>query len=246
MTGFRLRGISCGFAAPDGHKILRGVDLNVAPGEFVSLVGPSGAGKTTLLRIIAGLNIHYSGRIDWPQGAPRRLGFVFQEPRLVPWRTVLDNLLLIAPPGSQTAALDLLAAVELASCAEAFPGQLSGGMQRRVAFARALLSKPDLLLLDEPFLSLDAPLAGRLHELLNAYWQKHRPTTLLVTHDLNEAAFLSNRVVVISPHEGRLIAERILPPPNERLGAESAVRKAVAELRQTAKSCLNLNGPAIP
>jgi len=232
MTGLVLSGVARDFAEPAARHVLRGVDLTIADGEFVSLVGPSGAGKTTLLRIIAGLDTAHSGSVAWQSAGRPRLGIVFQEPRLVPWLNILDNLLLVTGPKEAERARSLLAEVELAENEGALPGQLSGGMQRRAALARALLVRPDFLMLDEPLISLDAALAERMRRLLNAYWRQHRTTTLLVTHNLSEAADLSTRILMLSPSEGRLVADRALPPPDPRLRNDRAVSTVLEELKR--------------
>jgi ABC-type nitrate/sulfonate/bicarbonate transport system ATPase subunit len=231
MTGLVLRGITRGFDDPAPRQVLDGIDLAITKGEFVSLVGPSGAGKTTLLRIIACLDAGYDGELVW-QGDLPRLGIVFQEPRLVPWLGILDNLLLVSGPEAAHEARALLQAVELGGCEAALPGQLSGGMQRRAALARALLVKPDFLMLDEPLLSLDAGLAERMRGLLNEFWRAHRTTTLLITHNLSEAAELSTRILILSPAERRLVADCTLPPPDPRLRGDPAVTAALEELRR--------------
>jgi ABC-type nitrate/sulfonate/bicarbonate transport system ATPase subunit len=235
MTGLVLRGVTRQFAEPAARQVLRGIDLDIAQGEFVSLVGPSGAGKTTLLRIIAGLETASAGSVTWQAPGRPRLGIVFQEPRLVPWLSILDNLLLVGP-GQAERARALLAEVELAGSETALPGQLSGGMQRRAALARALLVRPDFLMLDEPLISLDAPMADRMRQLLNAYWREHRTTTLLVTHNLSEAADLSTRILILSPNEGRLVADCALPPPDPRLRNDRAVAAVVEELHRITQS----------
>jgi ABC-type nitrate/sulfonate/bicarbonate transport system ATPase subunit len=219
MKGFQLQGITRDFARPTPHAVLRGIDLTVAPGELLSLVGPSGSGKTTLLRIIAGLDRSFGGKLIWPDGLRPTIAMVFQEPRLVPWLSILDNLLLVAGGASRDEAMAALAEVELAGSEHAFPAQLSGGMQRRASLARALLTRPALLLLDEPFISLDAACAGRMRRLLATYWQKHGVTIVLVTHDLREAVELSTRVVALSPQEGRLMKDTPIPLPHPRADA---------------------------
>src|SRR5262249_7339117 len=156
----------------------------------------------------------HRGTVRWHGDGCPRLGVVFQEPRLVPWLSILDNLLLVG--GSDERARALLAEVKLAGSEDALPGQLSGGMQRRAALARALLVKPDFLILDEPLISLDTALAERMRHLINTYWREHRTTTMLVTHNLPEAAELSTRILLLSPSEGRLVADCALPPPNPR------------------------------
>jgi ABC-type nitrate/sulfonate/bicarbonate transport system ATPase subunit len=232
MTGLVLSGVSRAFSEPTDRHVLRGIDLAIAPGEFVSLVGPSGSGKTTLLRLIAGLDTPDAGSVAWqPEGRPR-LGAVFQEPRLVPWLSILDNLLLVTGPDRAERARALLAEVELSGNEAALPGQLSGGMQRRAALARALLVEPEFLMLDEPLISLDSALAERMRRLLNTYWRQHRTTTLLVTHNLSEAAELSTRILILSPTEGRITADCALPPPDPRQRNDRAVSAVLEELRR--------------
>ena len=185
------------------------------PGEFVAIVGPSGAGKTTLLNLIAGLDQDLNGSISLhsersQQGNPKT-SFMFQEPRLMPWLSVEQNLELVLAPQRQaqqvTPLKDLLALVGLAGCAELFPGQLSGGMQRRVALLRAFIIEPDLLLMDEPFQSLDAPTAHQLRILLQDLWQRTRPTVLFVTHSLREAISLADRILFLSGQTSRVILD---------------------------------------
>ena len=232
MTGLVLRGITRDFSEPTQRHILRGIDLAIAAGEFVSLVGPSGSGKTTLLRLIAGLDTPDAGSVTWQAEKRPRFGAVFQEPRLVPWLSILDNLLLVTGPDRAERARALLAEVELAGNEDALPGQLSGGMQRRAALARALLVEPEFLMLDEPLLSLDSALAERMRHLLNAHWRRHRTTTLLVTHNLSEAAELSTRILIMSPSEGRITADCALPPPDPRLRNDRAVTAVLEDLRR--------------
>ncbi len=182
------------------HLAIAGIRLSVEEREFVCLLGPSGCGKTTLLNLIAGLDNEYDGRIDVHQTAGRRLAYVFQTPRLLPWRTVLENIALVAEPGAPglQAAESLLAEVDLQQFQNAFPGQISLGMQRRVALARAFAFHPALLLMDEPFVSLDEPSAARLRNLLVKLWCRHPTTVLFVTHDVREAIRLAERLVILS------------------------------------------------
>ena len=219
------------FPGPPAHLALDRLDLTVEEGEFLCLVGPSGSGKTTLLRILAGLDRDFTGRLSLPPGLHSAI--VFQEPRLMPWLTVLNNMLLVAGPGDMAArerALALLEEVDIAGFADAYPGQLSGGMQRRVALARALLVAPELLLMDEPFVSLDMPTANHLRALVTRLWRNRRMTAIFVTHDLREAMVLATRLLFLTRSPGRAALDwrPDLPPPGER-GAPK-IEEAVAAL----------------
>ncbi|WP_295681973.1 ABC transporter ATP-binding protein [uncultured Nevskia sp.] len=191
-------------------------------GEFVAIVGPSGAGKTTMLKIIAGLDKDYEGGLDGA-GDDARLGFVFQEPRLLPWLNVADNLRLVSPALSDAEIDAGLAKVGLADTAAEFPLRLSGGMQRRVALLRAFLVRPELLLLDEPFISLDAPTAESLYQVLAELRSDVLPTTLLVTHDLREALALADRVLFVSHSPAQLILDYPIRLPKPRRRDDDAV-----------------------
>ena len=205
------------------------VDLAVAHGEFVSLLGPSDCGKSTLLRLIAGLSAATHGTIDWPLsrydfgGEPiRDLGFVFQEPTLMPWATVADNVYLplkLAGIGRRAAAPrveEALAMVKLGPFARAYPRELSGGMKMRVSIARALVVKPQVLLMDEPFAALDEITRFRLNNDLLRLWQAQRWTVIFVTHSVFESVYLSNRIVVMSTRPGRIIGEVAIDAPYPR------------------------------
>jgi sulfonate transport system ATP-binding protein len=182
------------------REVLRGVDLDIAAGEFVALLGRSGSGKSTLLRVLGGLDAEYGGDV----AVPRRRAVVFQEPRLLPWARVLPNvrLGLKAARGGKAAvaarSLDALREVGLAGHARAWPRTLSGGEAQRVALARALVREPQLMLLDEPFGALDALTRARMHGLLQDLCERHHPAVLLVTHDVDEAISLADRVLVLS------------------------------------------------
>lgn len=181
------------------------VSFDLTRGEIVSLVGPSGCGKSTLLRAIAGVDPHADGSVllegELQRGPSSRVGMIFQEPRLLPWLSVADNIAFAAGRGrgSDPRVDALLAEVGLSSVHDALPKQLSGGMAQRVALARGLFAEPDLLLLDEPFSAVDAITRSRLQRVLLALTQAHGTTALLVTHDLDEALLLSDRVLVLSP-----------------------------------------------
>jgi NitT/TauT family transport system ATP-binding protein len=195
------------FRAASGGElhVLGELSLTLRNGEVGALVGPSGCGKTTLLRIIAGLDRDYVGTLQLPDHG--RLGMVFQEPRLLPWRTVEQNVRLAAPEATGASLDGLFHALGLAAHRNHFPGELSLGLARRVALARAFAVEPDLLLLDEPFVSLDAALAARLREELAELVNRRPVTTLLVTHDVEEAIGLADRLFLLSPSPARVLAE---------------------------------------
>ncbi|WP_039748788.1 ABC transporter ATP-binding protein [Solimonas variicoloris] len=209
-----------------GRDALAPLRLDVADGEFVALLGPSGAGKTTLLQLIAGLDRDYRGCIVRGGG---RIGMVFQEPRLLPWLSVRDNLALV---GADEAGIDaLLAAVGLREHAGVYAHRLSGGMQRRVALARAFAIRPRLLLLDEAFVSVDVPTRAQLYALLLALWARERPTVLCVTHELREALLLADRLLFFSAAPGRVIAERRVPLPRPRRDDDVALEALARQWR---------------
>jgi NitT/TauT family transport system ATP-binding protein len=211
-----------------GTEALRGLSFDVANGEFVSLLGPSGCGKSTALRLIAGLIAPDSGDIKW-SGARPQMGFVFQEPTLMPWADALTNARLpldlkhVPRSEADARAAAALARLGLKTFETAFPRELSGGMKMRVSIARALAAKPKLLLMDEPFAALDEITRSRLNDELLALAQEDGITVIFVTHSVMESAYLSDRVLVISPRPGRVTAEIALPPhPRDRLSAEFA------------------------
>jgi ABC-type nitrate/sulfonate/bicarbonate transport system ATPase subunit len=193
-------------------EVVRDIKLRLEAGMFGALIGPSGCGKTTILKIAAGLDSDFRGERHAPGSA--RLGMVFQEPRLLAWRTVEQNIRLALP--AERAGVDLNDLVEILGLGEhlaRYPGELSLGLARRAAIARAFAIDPDFLLLDEPFVSLDEATADRLRNELVALTSRTRVTTLFVTHDLSEAVQLADRLFFLSERPARIILEKDLPPP---------------------------------
>ena len=215
----------------NGVVALKDLDLAVEKGAFLSILGPSGCGKSTLLRLIAGLTPPSSGDIVWRGGGVGRRGFVFQEPTLMPWATVWDNVYLplrltgMAKSAAAERIAGTLAALGLGDFATVYPRELSGGMKMRVSIARALVTEPELLLLDEPFAALDEITRFRLNEDLLRLWQRHHWTVIFVTHSVFESAFLSNRIVVMTKRPGRIVADVPIALPYPR---EAALRTAPA------------------
>ncbi|AMN40618.1 ABC transporter ATP-binding protein [Rhodoplanes sp. Z2-YC6860] len=217
-------------AALGGRRdVLAGFKLRLGYGEVGALLGPSGCGKTTVLRIIAGLDADYDGTVRLPHHG--RLGMMFQEPRLLPWRTVENNVRLAAPEASDAALDALFASLGLATHRNNFPGELSLGLARRVAMARAFAVEPDLLLLDEPFVSLDSALAAQLVQALADLVSRNPVTALLVTHDIDEAINLADRVFLLSASPCRVVAEvPITKPRSKRSTSEvAAVREEIQQ-----------------
>ena len=202
----------------DGTELvaIRDFVLDVEPESMTVLMGPSGCGKTTLLRIVAGLDDRFVGDVGIPPDT--RIGLMFQEPRLLPWRTVRQNIDLVAAPSFTEDDLEHLAqAVGIADMLPRYPQELSLGLARRVALARAFATKPDLLLLDEPFVSLDERTADRLRKLLLDVWQERPTTAILVTHNAREAIMLADQLVLLAPRPTRVVAvESIKVPQAER------------------------------
>ena len=234
---------------PNGIAALAGLDFAVRPGEFVALLGPSGCGKSTALRIIAGLSEPTSGNVEWPPAngtqPQSRIGFVFQEPTLMPWASVFNNVALplklkAAPPAKIAERVEaVLDRVGLRQFGRAFPRELSGGMRMRVSIARALITEPQLLLLDEPFAALDEITRFKLNDDLLRMWQALRTTIVFVTHSVFESVYLSSRVVVMAARPGRVFREVAVDAPyprdqNFRTSAEYAgfCRRASETLAQ--------------
>lgn len=209
------------------HQAIKDLRLTLDAGEFVCLVGPSGCGKTTLLNIIAGLDADYGGEIVvGERHAQPKIGYVFQNPRLLPWRTVRQNIELVMPEPRNGEIVDfLLAAMQLTHAQHVYPERLSLGMSRRVAIIRAFAIDPDLLLLDEPFVSLDSPTARQVRELLLDLWRQRPHTVLFVTHDLREAITLADRLVFLSPAPTAVLTGIKVPIPRDERNRENAVEE---------------------
>lgn len=236
----RLRSLGKTYRAPDGKELvaLQDVDLEIAPGEVVAVVGDSGCGKSTLLRIIAGLDRQHEGGVE-VSGVPVTgpgpdRGIVFQEHRLLPWLTVEENLAFavpkLEPEARRRTVAEHVALVGLSGFERTYPGQLSGGMAQRVAIARALAPRPGVLLLDEPFGALDAFTRIQMQEEVLRIWEAERTTMVLVTHDIDEAVFVGDRVVVMGTRPGtvRRIFTVDLPRPRDRTGwAFASLRRAI-------------------
>ena len=213
----------------NGTLALKGMSLDVQSGEFISLLGPSGCGKSTALRIIAGLGAPSSGQVAWPsskinsKGLPEGdVGFVFQEPTLMPWSTVFGNVYLplklrgVSKADARDAVMQQLANVGLADFAKAYPRELSGGMKMRVSIARALVTQPKLLLMDEPFAALDEITRQKLNDDVLELWTRTRVTVIFVTHSVFESAYLSNRIVVMRARPGQVYTDLPIAQPETR------------------------------
>ncbi len=222
----RLRNVGKRFA--NGTLALQGMSLDIGEHDFISFLGPSGCGKSTALRLIAGLTRISSGDIQWPGGQStkasgnRDLGFVFQEPTLMPWAKVFDNVWLplkLAGTSRDAAAPVVQQALEmvgLSKFADVYPRELSGGMKMRVSIARALVTRPRLLLMDEPFAALDEMTRIKLNNDLLAIWREHRFSIVFVTHSVYESVYLSNRIVVMAARPSRVIDEIHVDEPYPR------------------------------
>ncbi len=219
-----LRGVDKTY--DNGVAALVGLDLDVSRGEFLSLLGPSGCGKSTALRLIAGLSQATKGSVRVTSGANRggqAIGFVFQEPTLMPWASVSDNVRLplklarVARTAADQRVDAVLAQVGLSEFANVYPRELSGGMKMRVSLARALVTDPDILLLDEPFAALDEITRFKLNNDLMELWRSLRKTVIFVTHSVFESVYLSQRVVVMTPRPGRISAQFHIDAPEPRL-----------------------------
>jgi len=202
-------------------EVLRDLNFAVERNEFVCLVGPSGCGKTTTLRLLLGLDHSFEGRIKLPGEREPRIGMVFQEPILLPWRTVEENVRLGLPRSLSGKNLDhLFDALGLSGMRAFYPGELSLGLARRAALARALAIEPDLLVLDEPFVSLDEATAQQLRCLLLEIWSERPTTVLMVTHNLLEAIMLADRIIVLSPRPSHVVGSFLVRIPRQSRNAQ--------------------------
>ncbi len=239
-----LRGVGKTF--PNGTLALRGLELEVRQGEFLSLLGPSGCGKSTALRIIAGLSEPTQGRVEWvATGTHSRsgdIGFVFQEPTLMPWTTVFNNVRLplkLSGVAAGTARERVNAALErvgLQNFGSVYPRELSGGMRMRVSIARALVTEPELLLMDEPFAALDEITRFKLNDDLLAMWQSLGTTVVFVTHSVFESVYLSNRIAVMAARPGRIFTELTIDAPYPRGGEFRTSTEYAALCRRTSEA----------
>ncbi len=246
----RTENLNKSFDNPNNGPLtaIANINLAVLPGEFLVIVGPSGCGKTTLLQLLAGLLAPSQGQV-WLDGQPLTkphpaISLVFQKPNLMPWRTVLDNVILplqiqrVSTDEAKRQGQEVLALVGLAEFAQAYPKQLSGGMEQRVAVARSLVQQPHLLLLDEPFGALDALTRERLNVELLRIWHSRQLTAIMVTHNIREAVFLADRVLVLSPRPATLAAEFIIQLPRPRpkgIEYSEAFGHLAYEIRQAIK-----------
>ncbi len=255
MSLVTLAGIGKRFA--NGTEALRGLGFDVREGELVSLLGPSGCGKSTALRLIAGLLAPDEGEIRWAAASPE-MGFVFQEPTLMPWADALTNARLplelkrVARGEGDARAKAALARMGLKGFESAYPRELSGGMKMRVSIARALVARPQLLLMDEPFAALDEITRAKLNDDLLSLAREDGITVIFVTHSVMESAYLSDRVLVMSPRPGRVVAEIALPTgPRDRLSpqfaeAQRRVSLALMEASSPAREALTEGGGSRP
>jgi len=213
------------------EAVLENINLSLRKDEIVAIVGPSGAGKSTLLNIIGELDTQFDGELTFgANGHEKTIGYMFQSPRLMPWLTVKDNIRLVLKKSDNADINALLKTVGLEGQGQLFPLQLSGGMQRRVALARAFVNHPSILLLDEPFVSLDKPTADRLRMQLLELWKNERPAVMYVTHDLREALSMADRILFLSTEPGTVILEQKITLPRPRTMEDQGVTDLYNEL----------------
>lgn len=188
-------------------QIISRLKLEIPNGEFISIIGPSGCGKTTLLNIISNLDKEYEGEISLDNKKDLDIGFMFQDSRIIPWLSIFDNIMLVSKDKNKSDIISLLSDIGLKDYIYSFPKELSGGMKRRVSLVRAFINKPKLLLLDEPFISLDYPTAQALRGDFIKFYKKYLPTVIFVTHDLKEAISLSNRIVFLDSKPMKVVLD---------------------------------------
>ncbi len=231
----------------DGERLaIEGLEFSAHPGEFVCFVGPSGCGKTTMLNIVGGLDTAADAETRFDSGGDARVSYMFQTPRLLPWASVRENVNIVLPPGTDRSGRGeaLLERMALGDSLDEFPNRLSGGMQRRVALARAFVTEPDLMLLDEPFVSLDVPVANRLRGILLDLWRARPTTVLFVTHDLREAVYLGDRILFLSRGPSRVILDVTVPIRRPRDPDDPEIDRFRTELLARNRSLLHgLAGP---
>lgn len=220
QTVFNLTDVSKIY--PDGTLALQDINLTISQGEFVTLVGPSGCGKSTILRLVANLEQPSDGDLNWHQNYDNDLAFVFQEPALMPWATVFNNIYLplkftkINPRQARLKCSSIIELVGLQGFEQVYPRELSGGMKMRVSIARALVTKPNIMLMDEPFGALDDMTRTKLNSDLLSLWTQKNWTVIFVTHNISEAVFLSNRVILMASSPGRILGEIKIDAPYPR------------------------------
>jgi NitT/TauT family transport system ATP-binding protein len=239
----------------DGRRteVLRGLDLDVARGDFIAIVGASGVGKSTLLRVLIGLAKASAGRVDVRTTSAQRqpLALVFQDARLLPWRRVIDNVAFglegrgLSRAARHAKALEALRIVGLEALASRWPHQLSGGQRQRVSLARALAIEPEVLLMDEPFSALDAITRESLQDELIRIWQVTGKTILFVTHDIEEATYLADRVIVLAGSPGRVVADHRVAAPRQRNGMAASNAAVIANVRHHLGGEALMDGEAI-
>jgi sulfonate transport system ATP-binding protein len=232
LMSLELRNINRSF---NGKTVIRNVSFRAKQGEIIGLVGTSGSGKSTLLRVISGLDTEYEGQIIMNdkqfEGMNSSISFIFQEPRLFPWLNVLENVtfgLKGSKDEKKGKGLKILEQVGLSDSSELYPRELSGGMAQRVAIARALVTSPEILLLDEPFSALDAFTKMQLQDLLLETWESYHPTIILVTHDIDEAIYLCDRVIILRGKPSEVVKEICFnePRPRNRTSRQNTIYKA--------------------
>jgi len=240
VDALRVEGVDFSYA--NGHRVFTGLDLNARAGEFVAILGPSGCGKTTLLNLLSGFQAPQAGRVTVNGAATRpelpELGYVFQSPQLFPWLNALDNVRFglrvngaLDEPGQRERALAYLRLVGLESVAGRLPSQLSGGMQQRVSLARALALEPSVLLMDEPFAALDAISRASMNEETLRLWSRLGQTIVFITHDIDEAVFLADRVVVLNIAPGGIHSELAIDLPRPRSNLQTRRLPAFLDYR---------------